>query len=248
MAQKRMFDLAIVRSDKFLDMSPTAQLLYFHLGMNADDDGFVSPKLIMRMLGTPSDDLKILIAKEFVIPFEDGVVVIKDWKNNNLIRSDRYKPTIYQDHLKRLSISNSNGYILLGIPTVNQMETHGIPSIEESREVESSRVKNSREDKATKVATTLKDYSISVVEEKKYSKIEDITETEIQQIVEDYNVPRDFVLSKIDDIKNYTGSTGKKYKNYFLTLRNWTKKDAIKFKMDIYKKTPITKGAFHEDL
>jgi len=144
MAQKRMFDMAIVQSDRFLDMSHSAQCLYFHLGMVADDDGFVSPKKIIRMLGIPVDDLKLLIAKEFVIPFDDGVVVIKDWKNNNLIRSDRYKPTVYQDHLKRLGISDSNSYILAGIPMVYQMDTNGRHSIEENR-IEQNRTENSKE-------------------------------------------------------------------------------------------------------
>ncbi len=133
-----MFDLAIVRSDQFLDMALSTQALYFHLGMNADDDGFVTPRMIMRMLGSTIDELKVLISKEFVIPFDDGVVVIKDWKNNNLIRSDRYKPTIYQKHLEKLKTNTSNSYEL-GIPNDNQTTTIGKPSIEENR-IEENRI------------------------------------------------------------------------------------------------------------
>lgn len=146
-----MFDLAIVRSDNFLDMSLSTQALYFHLGMNADDDGFISPKMIMRMLGSTPDELKVLIAKEYIIPFKDGVVVIKDWKINNTIRSDRHKPTLYQTHLKNLKVLSNNSYEL-GIPDDNQSDELGIPndnqrytqySIVENSIVESSIVENS---------------------------------------------------------------------------------------------------------
>ena len=97
-----MFSKNVARTDLFLDMSQTAQNLYFHLGIDADDDGFVSPKMIMRMLGSTTDDLRILVAKGFVIPFEDGVIVIRHWRVNNEIRQDRYKETQYKDHKERL--------------------------------------------------------------------------------------------------------------------------------------------------
>ena len=115
-----MFSRSIIKTDKFLDMSPTAQNLYFHLGMEADDDGFVSsPKTIMKSIGAPDDDMKVLIAKGFIIPFEIGVVVITDWKENNYLRSDRYIPTKYQNELKMLSLQD-NSYLRLesGIPVV----------------------------------------------------------------------------------------------------------------------------------
>lgn len=112
MANRRMFSRSIIKTDRFLDMSPTAQNLYFHLGMEADDDGFVSsPKTIMKISGTPDDDMKVLIAKKFVIPFENGVVVITDWKENNYIQSDRYNPTKYQNELKMLKCDD-NVYML----------------------------------------------------------------------------------------------------------------------------------------
>ncbi len=100
MAQRRMFSKTIIKTDNFIDMSQSAQNLYFHLGMEADDDGFVSPKMVMRVLGSTEDDLKILIVKKFVIPFESGIIVIRDWKQNNYIQSDRYTPTIYKEEYK----------------------------------------------------------------------------------------------------------------------------------------------------
>lgn len=96
MAQRRMFSKTIIETDAFLDMSQTAQNLYFHLGMRADDDGFVSPKMVMRLLGSTDDDIKVLAIKKFVIPFETGVIVIRHWKQNNYIQNDRYTPTIYK--------------------------------------------------------------------------------------------------------------------------------------------------------
>ena len=95
-----MFSKSIIRTDNFLDMPLTAQCLYFHLGIEADDDGFVTPKMVMRTLGSNEDDLKVLIAKQFVIPFESGVIVIRHWKENNYIQSDRYKATIFQNEYK----------------------------------------------------------------------------------------------------------------------------------------------------
>ena len=107
-----MFSLQVVDTDKFIEMSISARLLYYELGMRADDDGFVaSPKKIIRSVGCSEDDLKLLIAKGFIIPFDSGVVVISHWKMNNYLQSDRYHQTIYQDEVKTLSLS-SNVYSL----------------------------------------------------------------------------------------------------------------------------------------
>ena len=104
MAERRMFAKTIIDSDAFLEMPMSAQALYFHLGMRADDDGFINnPKKIQRMVGASEDDLKLLMAKNFIIPFESGVVVIKHWKIHNYIQADRYKPTVYQEEKAFLS-------------------------------------------------------------------------------------------------------------------------------------------------
>jgi len=107
MAQKRMFSLKIVDTDEFLDMPPTTQNLYFHLCMRADDDGFVSnPKKIMKIVNSAADDMKVLTAKSFVIPFESGICVIKHWKIHNLIRADRYIETEYKKEKKLLKMED----------------------------------------------------------------------------------------------------------------------------------------------
>ena len=120
MAERRMFAKTIIDSDAFLEMPLSAQALYFHLGMRADDDGFVnSPKRIMRLVSCSEDDMKLLIAKNFLIPFESGVVVIKHWKIHNYIRSDRYKSTTYTEEKNLLETKENNAYTLiepLGIP------------------------------------------------------------------------------------------------------------------------------------
>lgn len=111
MAQRRMFSKKITETDTFLDMPMSSQCLYFHLNMSADDDGFIgNAKTIKRMIGASDDDLKILLSKEFLIPFENGVVVIKDWKIHNYIQKDRYNETIYKEEKSRLGENESKQY------------------------------------------------------------------------------------------------------------------------------------------
>ena len=105
-----MFSPEVVCDDKFIDMPSSTQALYFQLGMHADDDGFVGPKKVMRIMGASEDDLKILIAKKFVMPFESGVIVVRHWKVNNLIRKDWYRPTTHQEERHMLSCSESGVY------------------------------------------------------------------------------------------------------------------------------------------
>ena len=113
MANRRMFAKTIIDSDAFLDMPPSSQVLYFHLAMRADDDGFINnPKTIMRIVGAKDDDIKLLIAKKFIIPFASGVVVIKHWRIHNYIQKDRYTETKYIDEKNQLIINKKNGYSL----------------------------------------------------------------------------------------------------------------------------------------
>ena len=106
-----MFAKSVIDSDLFLEMPLTAQLLYFHLAMRADDDGFINkPKAIMKMCGCKDDDMKVLFAKRFVIPFESGVCVIRHWKVHNYIPKDRYKETVCKAEKALLIIDKSNIY------------------------------------------------------------------------------------------------------------------------------------------
>lgn len=128
MAQKRMFDKTITNSDDFIDMPDSAQNLYFHLSMNADDDGFINNwKNIMRMTGHKEDDMKILIAKQYVILFDSGVIVIRHWRINNYLRGDRYVETKHKAEKLQLQVDENLVYqrSTTGIPG-------GIPSIEKN--------------------------------------------------------------------------------------------------------------------
>lgn len=111
MAKKRMFSLSVIDSDAFTDMPLSAQALYFHLCMRADDDGFIgNPKKIKGMIGASDDDLKLLIAKRFLLTFEDGVIVIKHWRMHNTLQKDRYTPTNYIDERNQLLIKENKAY------------------------------------------------------------------------------------------------------------------------------------------
>lgn len=124
MANKRMFTMKIVDSDSFLDMPLSTQCLYFHLNMRADDDGFIgNPKRICKLIGCNDDDLKLLIAKRFVLVFDNGVIVIKHWRMHNTIQKDRYTPTTYSDELKQLGIKDNKSY------TLSPMETKCIQNV-----------------------------------------------------------------------------------------------------------------------
>ena len=142
MANKRMFSIDVTETDTFLEMPLTAQALYFHLAMRGDDDGFVSnPRSIMRVTGCSENDLKTLVESGYIITFRSGVIVISDWKVNNYLRGDRYKPTTFQNELSMLTEIANKRYVLgsdnqrstVGIPNGNQMETQY--SIGENRAV-----------------------------------------------------------------------------------------------------------------
>ena len=133
MAEKRMFSKTIIDSDAFLDMPTSARLLYYDLSMRADDDGFVnSPKKIIKMTGAAEDDLKILALKQFIIPFENGVVVIKHWHIHNYIRKDTYTETPYQEQKSRLIIDKNKTYNLID-PARQQLVDDTLTQIREDK-------------------------------------------------------------------------------------------------------------------
>ena len=199
MAERRMFAKTIIDSDAFLDMPTSSQLLYFHLSMRADDEGFINnPKRIQRSIGSSDDDLKILIAKKFIIPFESGVVVIKHWRLHNYIRNDRFKETVYQDERRQLEIKENGVYthnVSLGIPNDYQMETQ--VSIGKDRIGKVSIEKN--------VYGEFKNVKLS---DDEYKKLEEKG-----------------LLKEIENLDSYIESKGAKYKNHYATILVWDKKN-----------------------
>lgn len=209
MAERRMFAKTIIDSDAFLDMPLSAQALYFHLGMQADDDGFINnPKKIQRTIGAAEDDLKLLIAKKFIIPFETGVVVIKHWQINNYIRGDRYKATVYQAEKAQLHVKNNKAYTL-GIPSDNQ-------------------VTYQRDTQVRLGKDSIGKYSIAECsEEQQPAPQQTQTQSSIPMTDYEYNAlikkyGKSFVDSKIERAKNYPGTF-----NYD-TISKWCREDYAK--------------------
>ena len=209
-----MFSKTIIDSDAFLDMPSSTQVLYFHLSMRADDDGFINnPKKIQRMVGSSDDDLKLLVAKKFIIPFESGIVVIKHWKIHNYIRADRYKPTVYQDEKSLLDIKGNNSYTIkkeipeiVGIPDDNQMETQ--VRLGKDR-LGKDRLGIEKEKKP--IRHKYGEYSHVLLDDEQLTKLKD-------------KFPSDYE-DRIKRLDEYIEMTGKKYKNHYLTIIKWAEKD-----------------------
>lgn len=151
MANKRMYSKEITDSDPFVELSSAAQALYFHLNQGADDDGFNNQvQLAMWKAHASIDDLKVLMAKNYILRFENGVIVIKHWRLHNTLRKDRYTPTNYQEEFNQLGIKD-NGAYTLGCQVVANGLPDGCHSIDKSSVVESRVVEGSVEEVATDI-------------------------------------------------------------------------------------------------
>ena len=226
MAERRMFAKTIIDSDAFLDMPATSQLLYFHLSMRADDDVFINkPKTIMRMCGCKDDDIKLLIMKKFIIPFENGIVVIKHWKIHNYIRNDRYKETIYQEEKAQLELKENGAYTELdttgipsGIPSDNQsgyqMETQVRLGKDRIGKESIDIMPDSDESEPPKPSKPVKH---------KYGEYANVllTDDELDKLKAEYPDWQE----RIERLSSYVASTGKSYKSHYATIRNWARKD-----------------------
>ena len=216
MADKRMFSLKIVDSDLFLDMPLSSQCLYFHLSMRADDDGFVdNPKKIIKIIGANDDDLKILITKGFVIVFERGIIVITHWKINNYIRSDRRKETMYITEKQSLTQTENGAYIKLeqlGIPNDNQVSTTCPHSIGKGR-LDKVSIDKGRIEQVTPILLYGEYKNISLTDEE-YQKLKDKLQGHTDTM--------------IDKLSRYIESSGKTYKNHYVTILNWYEQDKEK--------------------
>jgi hypothetical protein len=212
MAERRMFAKTIIDSDAFLDMPMSTQVLYFHLSMRADDDGFINnPKKIQRMIGSGDDDMRILCAKSFIIPFESGVVVIKHWRISNYLRADRYKPTVYQDEMNRLEIKENGSYTKKddGIPAVYQV----VDERDTQVSIGKDRLgKDSKEDTPDKPAKPQKH---------KHGEYKHVllTSDEYLRLCEEWGEPE--LLRMIKELDEGIEVKGYKYKNHNLALRKW---------------------------
>ena len=205
-----MFAKTVIDSDIFLDMPLSTQALYFHLSMRADDDGFVNnPKKIQRMIGCSDDDLKVLMAKRFILVFDNGVIVIKHWKMHNYIQKDRYKPTVYQDEKRKLVTKNNKSYTL---------DTN---CIQDGYSLDTQvRLGKDSKDKGTTPAPKKKKTPVK----HKYGEYQNVllSDEQLEKLKKEF--PKDY-QDRIERVSIYCESSGKTYKNYLATIRNWAKKD-----------------------
>ena len=201
MAEKRMFAKSIIDSDIFIDMPTSARLLYYDLSMRADDDGFVnSPKKIIRMTGASDDDLKILILKNFIIPFETGVVVIKHWRIHNYIRKDTYKETVYRKEKSMLAISKNKTYFLTNKESQRSVDEPSTQIRIDQNRLDKNRIVDAEEETTTHQApaSTTTDNSERQDEQATLSQ----TDINIFQYLEN-NFGRTISHSEIEQIHSY---------------------------------------------
>lgn len=223
-----MFAKTIIDSDAFLDMPLSTQSLYFHLSMRADDDGFINnPKKIQRMIGASEDDLKLLVAKRFILAFENGVIVIKHWRMHNAIRKDRYTPTQYQEQMSMLMIKDNKSYTEINHdnhlattrqPLGNQVQPQvrlgkdriGKGSVEYI-------VDDSEESQPPAHEKKKK------IQKHRYGEYDNVllTDEEMEKLKNEFPD----IDERIENLSSYVASTGKKYKSHYATIRNWARKD-----------------------
>lgn len=228
MAEKRMFTQKIIDSDPFLDMPLSTQALYFHLNMRADDDGFINnPKRIQRTIGASEDDLKLLVAKRFVICFENGVIVIKHWRMHNTLRKDRYNPTQYQEQFALLDVKDNNSYTE---KPVNHLATTWQPDgnrLEPQYSIDKYSIEEeSIEEEIAPPSDPPKPSKSSKPVKHKHGEYRNVllTDDELDKLKTEYSDWEE----RIERLSAYVASTGKTYKSHYATIRNWARKDGVK--------------------
>ena len=205
MAERRMFAKTIIDSDAFLEMPQSTQLLYFHLSMRADDDGFINnPKSIMRNVGCKEDDIRILAGKKFIIPFESGVVVIKHWRIHNYIQKDRYHETKYKSEKASLDLDENGAYTNC-IQDVSKMDTQVRLELgKDNKETPDKPAVHQRHKRG--------EYANVLLSDDEYRKLsEEWGEKELERMIK--------ILDEGIETKGY------RYKNHYLALKKWKEKD-----------------------
>ena len=215
-----MFSKQIIDSDAFLEMPLSTQALYFHLSMRADDDGFVdNPKKIQRMVSASGDDLKLLIAKRYILIFDSGVIVIKHWRIHNTLKTDRYKETVYIEEKAMLDIKKNKSYT----------EKNKLKEVEIQQ---GNQVITEWNQNGTTLETQVSIDKISIDIDKKEIKHKfgefdhvRLKESESNKLIAELGQETfDKCIKKLDE---YIQETGKKYKDHNLTIRRWVI-DAVK--------------------
>lgn len=226
-AERRMFAKTIIDSDAFLDMPVTSQLLYFHLSMRADDDGFVNkPKSVMRMVGCKEDDLKLLFVKKFLIPFDSGVVVIKHWKIHNYIRKDAYTETKYKEEKSALELDENSAY-RLSVTNPLQLRDESVTGASTQDSI--GKVRSGKD--SLNIEEEAPEDAPPKPKRHKYGAYQNVllSDEEYEKLRNEF--PHDH-SERIERLSEYIASTGKSYKNHLATIRSWARKDADKRKTE----------------
>ena len=218
MAERRMFAKTIIDSDAFLDMPVTARLLYYDLSMRADDDGFVnSPKKIMRMVGASQDDLSILCMRKFILPFDNGVVVIKHWRIHNYIRKDTYNETPYKEQKAMLEMDENNAYRLASTERPLLVD-------EPLTQVRIGKDRIGKDSLVDIIAEEVVPPQPPKPIRHKYGHYSNVllSDEDLKKVKAEF--PDDW-SERIERLSEYIASTGKTYKNHLATIRSWSRKD-----------------------
>ncbi len=206
MAERRMFAQTIIDSDAFLSMPLSAQSLYFHLAMRADDDGFINnPNKIKKMVGAKDKDYNTLCQKRFILLFDSGVCVIKHWKINNYIAKDRYKPTLYREEYKTLSLDDKNAYTF---STDNEQKSSDNLSTSRIQSVSNSSQSRTQSVDSLETQVSIGKYSIDKSSIDKSKEKENFIKRKIESYV---SIPE--LISQIQRFINYKKEIGQPYTN-----------------------------------
>lgn len=220
MAERRMFTKKVTDDDNFMALSSSAQALYLHLSMSADDDGFCNQVSISMFKAHASvQDLQALLEKRYIYQFENGVIVIKHWRMANALRKDRYTPTAFQEELSHLDIKDNGSYTWL--PDGCQVVAKRLPQ---------DRIGKDRVDKYSLVEDII-DNSTELQpppkkQKHKYGEYKNVllTDEELEKLKTEYFDYEE----RIERLSAYVESTGKKYKSHYATIRNWARNDTKK--------------------
>ena len=235
MAERRMFTKKVTDDDNFMSLSSSAQALYLHLSMSADDDGFCNQISISMFKAHASvQDLQALLEKRYIYQFDNGVIVIKHWRMANALRKDRYTPTAFQEELAKLDVKDNGSYTWL--PDGCQVVAKRLPQdrLGKDRLVEDSIDNN--------ILPSSKPQKPSKHKYGEYNNVL-LTDEELEKLKDEYFDYEE----RIERLSSYIASTGKAYKSHYATIRNWARKDAEK-KVTAALKQESSSEAFMNEL
>ena len=227
MAERRMFTKKIIDSDAFLEMPCSAQALYFHLCMRADDDGFVNnPQKVKRICGASGDDLKLLMAKRFILTFENGIIVIKHWRMHNLLRKDRYTPTQYIEEKETLMLKADGAYTEkpAEIPVETTWQPNGNQVATQYSIGKDSIVKDSIGECSVVDATTTATDTLKCIGGNLGKNVVYLTDRQLGDLID--RLGMDAFNRYVDRLANFIIEKNAHVKNHYDTILKWYEEDS----------------------